>query len=72
MKVNITSTSLFWEKRIPIEVDSIEDAIKQIKENKSLLKTLTELEDPDTFVLSIPEDEEDYDYQLEIYDDWRE
>ena len=70
MKVNITSTSSFCEKNILVEVDSIEDAIKYIKKNKSLLETLTEQEDPEQFVLTIGN--EDCDYELEIYDYWRE
>lgn len=71
MKINITSTSSFCEKNILVEANSIEDAIKQIKGNKALLETLTEQEDPEQFVLTMSGNK-DYDYELEIYDYWRE
>lgn len=71
MKVNITSTSSFYDENLLIEVDTIEDAIKYLHEHPEELKKLTEERYPDNFVLT-KSPGYDFDYQLEIYDTWRE
>lgn len=71
MKVNITSTSSFYDENLLIEVDTIEDAIKYLHQHPEVLANLTDEKDPDRFVLSRGYTEE-FDYQLEIYDTWRE
>lgn len=80
MKINVTSASAFLGQSKIIEVNSIEDAIKRLQTDKELVKSIidencTWLDEDLTIsrlVLNIQFLEEDCDYEIEIYDYYRE
>lgn len=78
MKINITSASS-WSKNKIIEVDSIDEVIDKLRTDKELVKSViskscTWLSNsliPDTFIIEKCIEKE-YDYEIQIYDDYIE
>lgn len=79
MKVGISSTSGFCSKYEIIETNSIEEAIERLRTDKELIKSVIDLDYtwinydqiPNCFIVSIPQNERT-DYEIEIYDYYRE
>lgn len=80
MKINVTSASALLGQSKIIEVNSIEDAIKRLQTDKELVKSIinencTWLDEDLTIsrlVLNIQFLEKGCDYEIEIYDYYRE
>lgn len=79
MKINITSSSSLHSNNKKIEVSSIDEAIKRLQTDKELVKSVID-EDyssihnnvPTDFVVKTYSYEEDCDFEIEVYDYYRE
>ena len=76
MKVKITSVSTYSDKREIIEVNSIDEAIKRVQTDKTLVQSVINTEYSwfnntvgiDSFIIHTDIDEQNYDIELIIYD----
>ena len=79
MKINITSSSSLRSNNKKIEVSSIDEAIKRLQTDKELVKSVID-EDYSSLYNNVPTDfvvktysyEEDCDFEIEVYDYYRE
>lgn len=80
MKINIVASSTFQNINKIIEVNYIDEAIQRLRTDKELVKSvidedITEIEEdliPDKFVLKTFSWQESCEYEIEIYDYYRE
>ena len=80
MKISIIATSGYASNAKVIEANSIDEAIKRLQTDKELIKSIVNIATtrldknliPEDFVLKTYAYEEDCNYTIEIYDDYRE
>lgn len=80
MKINIVASSTFQNINKIIEVNYIDEAIQKLRTDKELVKSvidedITEIKEdliPDKFVLKTFSCQESCEYEIEIYDYYRE
>lgn len=83
MKINITATSSIFNN-IVIDANSIDDVIKKLQTDRQLVESIIDKDCsdlhkdltksfifPESFVLHVSK-EDDYDAEIEIYDNYRE